>query len=267
MAGLKDLAFNDWAFSNASFTLESLSVDIEEPVAALKSAFGDSQAAPEGTGAGALITVQGKVASSTHANLITFLSDIRKNTRGTDRVKKGRLEIDDSDKHFWCQRAGGVSTQFNVNLGWADVGLTFISDEPFWRANTRITLLKSTSSADPTFNITHGPSNDFEGSAYRMPIAISITGETWAVDDLIIIENTTANWKFEHKFQAAVGSGDTVHIDGESYEVRYDADVIQEGTSGTFPYVVGQSTNAFTVDGSTNETAAWDIAFWDRFIF
>lgn len=257
--------FNDWLLSNAGFVAAQVEIDPNYSARGEKSVVQDMGIVSEGTLGTMQIKLSGTIAAATNAAARDAWSLLLANTRGTDRVKKGRLDIY-GDSHYFCQLVGLTPLRHLTGEGNISVSLTFESDEPYRRLNAITTYSEIVSVSDPVMVVTFNTT--LLGNAPRIPIVIKPATLAFQKNDVIRIFNSTLGWRFEHVVTQNLTTSDQIVIDGETGEVLEKGVVVGDGNAGTAPYLRGGVTNQLTFSGTTlaRLSGAWSIEFWDRYL-
>lgn len=255
--------WNDWALSNAGVTITSVEVDPQYGGKGERSVAADGGVVSEGLLGTMTIRLGGTIAAATNQVARDYYSTLLANLRGSDRVKKGRLDLY-GDSHYFCQLTGVTPLRHLTGEGNVSISLTFESDEPYHRLNAVTTFSEVISATDPSITIAYGTT--LLGNAPRVPLVLKAPTMTFAAGDVVRITNSTAGWTFAHVVTQALTSSDLLVIDGETCEVLEKGVPVGEGNAGVFPYLVGGATNAMTLAGTTTArlTGTWSVEFWDR---
>lgn len=259
--------FNDWAFSNAGFVDTRASVQFRTEVKGEKALIADAGVVPEGTMGTLVIRLTGTISAATNAAARDDWSLLLKNLRGTDRVKKGRLDLHGDGYHYFCQLVDATPFEVIAGTGNLSATLVFECDEPYRRANTLVTYSEVVSVSDPVLVLNYGSA--FSGDAWRIPIVIKpTTGVAWAKNDMVRVYNSTIGWRFEHVLTQALSVGQPLVLDGEVGEVLENGAPVGEGNAGGGLYIRGGVTNTLTFSGTTLSrlTGSWTVELYDRFV-
>lgn len=264
---LIDPAFNDWNFNaNTNLVTNSVEFDYAHVAKGTKTLIADGGVVPEGTLDTLKIRLGGTMIGSSAADVRSKWGALLKNLRGTDRVKKGRLDVH-GDGHYWCQLVGATPVPIVEGDGKAHVTLEFEADEPYRRLNAITTYSEVVSVSDP-YLIVASPTT-ITGDALRIPFALKPpTSLSWSRGDVIRVQNLTVGWRFEHVVSQSLAVGKAITLDGETGEVIEDGVPIGEGNSGQGLYLRGGVTNTLFLGGTkvSNLAGSWSIEFWDRFM-
>lgn len=257
--------FNDWALSTAGFVASQVELDPQYATRGEKSVIQDMGVVPEGTLGSMQIKLSGTIATSTNQAARDAWSLLLANLRGSDRIKKGRLDIY-GDSHYFCQLIGVTPLRHLSGEGNVAVSLTFEADEPYRRLNAITTYSEIVSVSDPVLTLAYG--STITGNAPRIPCVIKPPTLAFAQGDLIRIFNSTVGWRFEHVVTQALTTSDQIIIDGETGEVTEKGVVVGDGNSGTAPYLKGGVSNLITFSGTklSRLVGTWTVEFWDRFL-
>jgi hypothetical protein len=266
MAGL-DPSFNDWNFfTNVVCIITQAEFDYSHSTKGQKALIADGGIVPEGTMDTLHIRLNGTITGTSASDVRSKWGTLLKNLRGTDRVKKGRLNLH-GDGHYFCQLVGATPVPIIEGDGNARVSLEFEADEPFRRSNSIISYSEIMSVSDP-YIIVANPGT-FTGDAFRIPFVLKPpTTLAWTKGDVIRVQNLTVGWRFEHVLSQDLAVGKQVTLDGETMEVLEDGVPIGEGNSGGGLYLRGGVTNTIALIGTktTKLAGAWSVEFFDRFM-
>lgn len=257
--------FNDWAFSTAGFVVTSAEIDPQYATRGEKSVIADMGIVPEGTLGSMQIKLSGTIATSTNQAARDAWSLLLANLRGSDRIKKGRLDLY-GDSHYYCQLVSVTPLRHLSGEGNISVSLTFEADEPYRRLNTITTYSEIVSVSDPVMNLAFA--STILGNAPRIPCIIKPPTLAFAKNDVIRVFNSTVGWRFEHVVTQALTTSDQIIIDGETGEVSEKGVVVGDGNAGTAPYLKGGVSNQITFSGTTLSrlVGTWSVQFWDRYL-
>lgn len=262
-----DPKFNDWNFNdNAALVVNEAEFNYGHSAKGSKSILAEGGVVPEGTMDTLKIRLSGVLIGTSNTDVRAKWGAVLRNLRGTDRIKKGRLDLH-GDGHYWCQLVGATPVPIIEGDGKARVSLEFEADEPFRRLNTITTYSEVVSISDP-YLILVAPTT-ITGDAFRIPFALKPpTGLTWAKGDVIRVQNLTVGWRFEHALTQALASGKQIILDGETTEVLEDGVPVGEGNSGQGLYLRGGITNTIFLGGTKpgNLAGSWTVEFYDRFM-
>ena len=259
--------FNGVALSTAGFISTRVSVQFRTEAKGEKALIADAGVVPEGTLGTFVIRLTGTMTAATNAAARDNWALLLKTLRGTDRVKKGRLDLHGDGYHYFCQLVDATPVDVIAGEGNTSTSLTFEADEPYRRANSLVTYSEVVSVSDPTLVLNFGSA--FSGDAWRIPIVVKpTTGVAWAKNDVVRVFNSTVGWRFEHVLTQALSAGQALVLDGEVGEVLENGSPVGEGNSGGGLYIRGGVTNTITFSGTTSSrlTGSWTVEFYDRFV-
>jgi hypothetical protein len=255
------VSFDGWDFQTHDVIVDQLDIEFDEAADGGKAAVPDRASTPEGTMAGARITLGGTIRGTDFDDLHSRYLDLLKHTRGTDRVKKGQLAIK-TGRHYWAQRVGTPRISYINGAPGASFLMQMYADDPFQRADTPTTVAELTSASDPTISVDFG--SEILGDAYRIPLVVSCNA-LFVAGEVLRITNSTLGWTFEKVVETTIASGQTIVVDGELHEVLENGEPSGRGIAGTFPYLRGGVTNVISVAGSSR-FGTITLEFVDRYL-
>lgn len=260
-----DPQFNGWAFSGAGFTTTDVEFQLAYPERAQKAVQVDGGVAQEGALHGRIIRLSGKLVGTSTTDVRDKFGSLIKRLRGTDRQKKGRLDIH-GDGHYYAQLVSSIPARLLPGqLAW-QVQLEFFADDPFRRTNTVKAISETPTAGTPTVTISNGAGLDFAGDAPRMPVVLDCnTG--WQAGNVLRLVNQLTGARFEYVVKNNLTVSQSLVIDGETHEILEADTVTMEGVAGVFPYLRGGADNIWDFTGTTAARLGvpYIFTFWDRY--
>lgn len=262
-----NVRFNGVALSTFGFVSTNVSLSYKNEARGEAAAISDGGVVPESMLGTLQVRVTGTLIQTTNEVARQQLGLLLKALRGTDRVKKGTIDLYGDGYHYWGQLVEPTPVSLIAGEGNASLSLVFECDEPFRRADAMVSYSEVISVSDSTMVIDYA--TDFDGDAWRIPIVIRpTTGIAWAQNDVIRVYNVTVGWRFQHTLTQALSVGQALVLDGEVGEVLENGTPAGEGNAGTGLYIRGGVSNTLMFSGTTSSrlTGTWTVDFYDRFV-
>ena len=260
VAGI-DPKWNTVALSDYNFIASPLSFQFVHPTRPLNAAMPDGGVSSEATLGPATITMGGEIAETTIDTAWDSYGELMKLFRTSgDRAKKGQLQPFGGAYHWYCQLTDRSTFTPMQAEGRAQVSFTFVADDPFRRANSKIV---KTATPASTVTIDHSSSGDFQGDAPRMPLTLNM-GSGWASGNLIRLLNSTTGQRFECTVSAAITASEEIVINGDEHLIYEGTRIAMAKVAGGFLYVAGGMDNVIDFTGTTTLQST-TFEFWDRY--